>query len=156
MDKIQLKIYWKDAPYIVSDLSEYSDGQLMDFFQLIERHDKDSVELTIDKNETNREIKTFNDFNKDDDIKFDTSGFMIAGDNYYIWASFFNDKIEGFVKIKDPIDPTRVIAIQDPCELNDDDTKELSSILDAIDSPSNSEDVENEKVYVGLYELIEV
>ena len=156
MNSIQLKIHWKDAPYIVSDLSEYSNDQLVSLFQLSERYDEDAIEFTLEKNETNREIKKFNDFSKEDDIKIDTLGFVIAGDNYYLWCSFFNDKVEGFLKIKDPINPTRVKTIQDPCDLNNNDIKELKDIMNAKGLPTSYQDIQNEKVYVGLYELIEI
>lgn len=159
MEEIQLKIHWKDAPYIVSDLGEYSNDQLISLFQLLERYDGDAVDFTLEKNETGREIKKFNDFNKEDDIKIDTTGFIIAGDNYYLWCSFFggeNDEIEGFLKVKDPVNPTRVKTIQDPCDLTDYEIRELKTVLDALDLPSNDQDLQNAKVFVGLYELIEV
>ena len=158
MEAIQLKIHWKDAPYIVSDLGEYSNDQLVSLFQLLERYDEDAVDFTLEKNETSREIKKFNDFNKEDDIKIDTNGSIIAGDNYYIWASFFggkNDEIEGFLKIKDPIDPTRVKAIQDPCDMDDNEIRELKTVLEAKGISPTALYTQNEKVYVGLYELIE-
>lgn len=155
MEAIQLKIYWKEAPYIVSDVSEYSNEELLSLFQLLERYDEDAVDFTLEKNETGREIKKFNDFNKKDDIKIDTNGSIIAGDNYYIWVSFFNDKVEGFLKIKDPVNPTRVKTIQDPCDLNDNEIREFRTILNAKGLDPTELYMKNEKVYVGLYELIE-
>lgn len=156
MEEMQLKIYWKNAPYIVSDLSEYSNDQLVSLFQLLERYDEDAVEFTLERNEIGRKIKKFNDFNKEDEIKIDTTGSTIAGDNFYLWCTFFNDKVEGFLKIKNPINPTRVKTIQDPCDLTNNEIKELWIVLDAIGLSTSDQNVQNEKVFVGLYELIEV